>query len=483
MSDRLRETLASLAGSGAMSTEALLECLYRHAREAAMRGNGAVVEIGAYRGASTVALALGVRDAGRGRVHSIDPHAHYTGVHGGKFSPVDHAVFKDTIRKHGVGEWIVHYCTDSVSVAKTWSGNIDLLWIDGDHSYNGVAGDLAHWLPFVGEGGMVVLDDHGPGSEVEAAVRDHLPFSRYLPIARVGNALALRRTARPRTLVLCGGMQSSGSTLVSWCFLQRADMNGVYDMDNASIQQDFSRVLTDVVWVKMTIGAFRLEEVASTYSSQGWNVLPILITRNLAEVLDSLQGKSYGVDGITGDDPPLLVRARRYLRDVEQARQDGWPVIRYEDLIDNPVPTLQAACRQLGLPWDETMVHWTKPESDVAYMSAGNQSFDRTRLQAGGLLAAVRLYTDMRSGRDVSDQVRGRSIALAGLAAQSGPGFPSGMLSPAVFRGTRRQILEAQMDELQNQSRIFNQGLSGRLYRLLRRIRNRLAFLFGRGES
>ena len=39
--------------------------------------------------------------------------------------------------------------------------------------------------------------------------------------------------AEPRkTLYLCGGLQSSGTTLVSWCFLQRADMNGALDADN-----------------------------------------------------------------------------------------------------------------------------------------------------------------------------------------------------------------------------------------------------------
>ena len=32
-----------------------------------------------------------------------------------------------------------------------------------------------------------------------------------------------------RQLYLCAGLQSSGSTLVSWAFLQRADMDGVVD--------------------------------------------------------------------------------------------------------------------------------------------------------------------------------------------------------------------------------------------------------------
>ena len=37
---------------------------------------------------------------------------------------------------------------------------------------------------------------------------------------------------RTNVLYLCGGLQSSGSTLVSWCFLQRPDMDGVLDADS-----------------------------------------------------------------------------------------------------------------------------------------------------------------------------------------------------------------------------------------------------------
>ena len=35
-----------------------------------------------------------------------------------------------------------------------------------------------------------------------------------------------------KTLILCGGLQSGGTTLVSYCFLQRADTDGVLDADN-----------------------------------------------------------------------------------------------------------------------------------------------------------------------------------------------------------------------------------------------------------
>ncbi len=35
-----------------------------------------------------------------------------------------------------------------------------------------------------------------------------------------------------KSLLLCGGLQSSGTTLISYCFLQRGDTDGVLDADN-----------------------------------------------------------------------------------------------------------------------------------------------------------------------------------------------------------------------------------------------------------
>lgn len=48
---------------------------------------------------------------------------------------------------------------DSKIVVGSWEGDIDLLFIDGDHSYAGALADLQNWTPFVKRGGLVVLHD------------------------------------------------------------------------------------------------------------------------------------------------------------------------------------------------------------------------------------------------------------------------------------------------------------------------------------
>lgn len=48
---------------------------------------------------------------------------------------------------------------DSHSVSQEWKKEINLLFIDGDHSYNGVKQDFNDWFPFVKAGGIIFLHD------------------------------------------------------------------------------------------------------------------------------------------------------------------------------------------------------------------------------------------------------------------------------------------------------------------------------------
>ena len=48
----------------------------------------------------------------------------------------------------------------SESFAKKWKEPIDLLFIDGDHRYEGAKLDIDLWLPFVKQGGYAVFHDY-----------------------------------------------------------------------------------------------------------------------------------------------------------------------------------------------------------------------------------------------------------------------------------------------------------------------------------
>ena len=106
----------------------------------------------------------------------------------------------------------------------------------------------------------------------------------------------------------------------------------------------------------------------------------------------SLVTKWYGSDGCTGDDPPLYTRLARYMADIDDANEKGWPVLHYADSIRTPEEELTRICTLLDLPWDSQMMTWPKPESKFAYPSLGNVSLRNSLASGSGLIDAIDRY-------------------------------------------------------------------------------------------
>ena len=135
-----------------------------------------------------------------------------------------------------------------------------------------------------------------------------------------------------------------------------------------------------------------LSELVTHYQDDGWHVRPLLVVRDVRHVWASLCQKPYGKNGNTAEDPPLRTRLHRFKEDWELFQKNGWPMLRYESFVTEPLPTLQRACEQLGLPWDEAMITWPKQRTEVTNTRHGNQTFRESRAQ--GLLASLRPTKD-----------------------------------------------------------------------------------------
>ncbi len=183
---------------------------------------------------------------------------------------------------------------------------------------------------------------------------------------------------RGASLYLCAGLQSSGSTLISWCFLQRRDMDGILDADNDLLPQIDPAIGRPLVWYKTTLSCFRLSELVDYYRDEGWEVRPLLVIRDLRRVWASLLTKPYARNGLTAEDPPLRLRIRRFVEDWQTALRRGWATIRYESLVEEPQRTLENVCRHLELPWDDSMLRWPKRTEDIADAQWGNETFRST---------------------------------------------------------------------------------------------------------
>jgi hypothetical protein len=130
--------------------------LYELAREAK---NGCIVEVGSYRGRSTVALGLGSMDGNRVPVFAIEPHEEFRGVLGGQFGPADRGAFFRAMLDTACYQVVRLVNLSSEVVSAQWTNPVGLLWIDGDHSYEGVKRDFSCWSPHLTDEATVAFDD------------------------------------------------------------------------------------------------------------------------------------------------------------------------------------------------------------------------------------------------------------------------------------------------------------------------------------
>jgi hypothetical protein len=213
------------------------------------------------------------------------------------------------------------------------------------------------------------------GGHSGAAVDDADGGRNWRPAAKGRSDEGQTMKGISRRLYLCGGLQGSGSTLVSWCFLQRSDMDGVLDADNDLLPFLDPRLGTPHAWYKSNVGSFRMSELVRHYGDLGWDVYPLLVVRDLRDLWASLVGGSYAANGITAEDPPLRMRLRRFAEDCSDFAHAGWTIIKYESLIATPEPILRTACQQLDLPWDKAMLRWPKMPAQIADCRRKDQSF------------------------------------------------------------------------------------------------------------
>lgn len=168
-------------------------------RYAASCPPGAIVEVGSLRGRSACALAFGMLQRASGErlpIVCIEPHAVFTGVYGGHFGPKDRGAFYGLMLETGFYEHVALVNLKSADAARAWSGDIGLLFVDGDHTYAGVRADVEGWAPHVMADGVVAFDDAKDESVGPAPViRELLQTGAFEHLEDVGKVVFLRKTA------------------------------------------------------------------------------------------------------------------------------------------------------------------------------------------------------------------------------------------------------------------------------------------------
>ena len=122
-------------------------------------GRRRVVELGVYEGSSAVVLCE-VLDPGA-ELHLVDPFGHHGWALPAGWGATEGAsrrVVARAARRHG-GPQVTWHVDYSTAVAERWEGAVDLVFIDGDHSEQGVRADWEGWHGFVEPGGAVLFHD------------------------------------------------------------------------------------------------------------------------------------------------------------------------------------------------------------------------------------------------------------------------------------------------------------------------------------
>ena len=148
---RRQARLATASIDGWLS-EAQGQALFEYASRCT--GRGAIVEIGSWKGRSTVWLAYGARMAGQ-RVIAIDPHVN------SREDPEAQtfAEFSRNLRLARVDDVVTPVVMSSEAAAAVVPGGVELLFVDGDHSDDGAERDASAWLDRIIDGGVLLMHD------------------------------------------------------------------------------------------------------------------------------------------------------------------------------------------------------------------------------------------------------------------------------------------------------------------------------------
>jgi len=163
-------------------------------RAAASVKEGVIIEVGAFRGKSTTALSIGSREGNGAPIYAIDPHETFVGTKGGLFGPPDRKAFYEHMLLGGGWENVRLVNLSSEVVTPGWDKPVGLLWIDGDHSYEGVRRDFDCWAPHLLRGAPVVLDDTDSGGPQQFV--EELVAAGWTVTAQIGKLRAVARTGQ-----------------------------------------------------------------------------------------------------------------------------------------------------------------------------------------------------------------------------------------------------------------------------------------------
>ena len=138
-------------------------------------GVESVVEIGSYTGASACCFGAALLGKGDGKILCIDTWNNDAMTEGSRDTEIE--FLENTKQYDSLIIQAKGFSTLVVDQVAAQADHIDLLFIDGDHSYEGVKADWEAYKQFLVDDSVVVFHDYGWAPGVQKVVQDDvLPY-------------------------------------------------------------------------------------------------------------------------------------------------------------------------------------------------------------------------------------------------------------------------------------------------------------------
>lgn len=146
------------------------------------RNKKRICEIGSYIGASACCFGAAVVNEESSRILCIDTWNNDAMTEGARDT---WAEFKKNTEKYSKNiNPIRGYSTEVVDLVRSFSPEINLLFIDGDHSYEGVKADWETYKHFLSSGAIVIFHDYGWAEGVRRVVHEDV-----IPLVKLHESL------------------------------------------------------------------------------------------------------------------------------------------------------------------------------------------------------------------------------------------------------------------------------------------------------
>lgn len=121
------------------------------------KGKGVIVEIGSWKGKSTIWLSYGSKEGPKSKIFAIDPHIGE--IDEGKIIESSLQKFKYNITNAGVSDIVESIIKTSQEGVKDVKEPVELIFIDGLHEYDYVKLDFELWFPKIINNGTIAFHD------------------------------------------------------------------------------------------------------------------------------------------------------------------------------------------------------------------------------------------------------------------------------------------------------------------------------------